>query len=157
MGSSAELDRDGQDVPTTRRLSLRKQNTLETATEVPSGEHAARFYGHDHEGSRSRHHLGSSTEDRAAEGKDANISISMTSKLAGKTITPFLAKHIPEQYNPLGGLFQPQKPTDGGPSSTKFCYRHRPDLKCRRQADEPSMEQLQNVSRSSKRARHVGY
>jgi F-box/WD-40 domain protein MET30 len=51
-------------------------------------------------------------------------------------ITPYLAQHIPHQYNPLGAR-------DG--HDTKYCYRHRPDLLCRRQADEPSMEQLQMV------------
>ena len=67
-----------------------------------------------------------------------------SSKLAGETVAPFLAKHIPQQYAPLGT----QAPSDGsikGETSSRYCYRHRPDLKCRRQADEPSMEQLQSV------------
>ncbi|KAI9706487.1 MAG: hypothetical protein M1836_003493 [Candelina mexicana] len=70
------------------------------------------------------------------------ISISSTSKLAGRTVAPFLAKHIPEQYAPLGIQTQSDIPPSKS-SNTKYCYRHRPDLKCRRQADEPSMEQLQ--------------
>ena len=79
--------------------------------------------------------------------EDSNISISSTSKLAGQTVAPFLAKHIPEQYAPLGGLER----TAGQPkkdANSKYCYRHRPDLKCRRQANEPSMDQLQRVSAS---------
>ena len=74
----------------------------------------------------------------------SKISISTTSKQAGQTIAPFLAKHIPGQYTPQGE----SHPSTGGQkndSNTKYCYRHRPDLKCRRQADEPSMEQLQKV------------
>lgn len=69
------------------------------------------------------------------------------SKQATQSIAPFLTEHIPEQYAPLGIHTQP---TSSRPnqSNTKFCYRHRPDLKCRRQADEPSMGQLQNVSYS---------
>ena len=69
------------------------------------------------------------------------------SRQATQSIAPFLTEHIPEQYAPLGIHTQP---TSSRPSqsNTKFCYRHRPDLKCRRQADEPSMGQLQNVSRS---------
>ena len=75
---------------------------------------------------------------------DANITISSTSKLAGQTVAPFLAKHIPDQYAPLGGSGN----SNGAmikDSNTKYCYRHRPDLKCRRQANEPSMDQLQHV------------
>lgn len=97
----------------------------------------------DSEGSRSRHCLGSDEADRLAEAKDANISILSSDEQASQTVTPFLQQHIPQQYDPLGGESQPQQ-MDG--SNTRFCYRHRPDLKCRRQADEPSMEQLQTVS-----------
>ena len=80
--------------------------------------------------------------------EDANISISATSELAGRTVAPFLAKHIPAQYAPLGAPDQPRSPANKNPN-TKYCYRHRPDLKCRRQANEPSMDQLQHVSRCS--------
>ena len=97
----------------------------------------------DSEGSRSRHCLGSDEADRRAEAKDASISLSSSSEQASQSIAPFLQRHIPQQYDPLGRASQSSQ-TDG--SSTKFCYRHRPDLKCRRQADEPSMDQLQNVS-----------
>jgi hypothetical protein len=79
-------------------------------------------------------------EDVPSEKHISNMS--STSRMAGKTVAPFLTKHIPDQYAPqgitLGGL-------PAGRSNTKFCYRHRPDLKCRRQADEPSMDQLQKV------------
>lgn len=99
---------------------------------------------HDYDSHKSRHHNNSHEE---------NISIPSNSKHAEQAIAPFLAKHIPTQYNPVGHLV-PQSNTDSNhdhhhhqdASSTKFCYRHRPDLKCRRQANEPSMEQLQNVS-----------
>lgn len=68
------------------------------------------------------------------------IGISANSKLAGQTVIPFLAEHIPDQYAHSSKL-----PANPNPS-TKYCYRHHPDLKCRRQADEPSMNQLQHVS-----------
>ena len=77
--------------------------------------------------------------------KDPGITISSTSKLAGQTVAPFLAQHIPEQYAPLGGQTDRNGVPIADPNS-KFCYRHRPDLKCRRQANEPSMDQLQHVS-----------
>lgn len=73
-----------------------------------------------------------------------NISILASSKQAGQTVAPFLAKHIPEQYAPGGGLDSLGNAKMKDPN-TKYCYRHRPDLKCRRQANEPSMDQLQRV------------
>ncbi|KAE8375761.1 putative E3 ubiquitin ligase complex SCF subunit sconB [Aspergillus bertholletiae] len=63
-------------------------------------------------------------------------------KLANKNVAPFLVKHIPEQYGPLRSR-KADKLEDLSSSNSKFCYRHRPDLKCRRQADEPSMDKLQ--------------
>ncbi|GES57316.1 sulfur metabolite repression control protein [Aspergillus terreus] len=64
-----------------------------------------------------------------------------SAKLADENVAPFLAKHIPEQYAPLGS--RTGKPEDLSSANSKYCYRHRPDLKCRRQADEPSMDKLQ--------------
>ncbi|OWP01011.1 hypothetical protein B2J93_307 [Marssonina coronariae] len=72
---------------------------------------------------------------------DPTISLSSTDKVAGMTVAPFLAKHIPEQYAPMG-LGAASK-TSLKDSNTKYCYRHRPDSKCRRTADEPTMENLQ--------------
>ncbi|KAL1586173.1 hypothetical protein WHR41_05556 [Cladosporium halotolerans] len=97
---------------------------------------------HDHEHShgllRNRHH----------ESHDHTISIDSSSKQAEQTVAPFLTEHIPMQYNPVGGHAraaqpQAQREMQVEPNS-KFCYKHRPDLKCRRQANEPSMDQLQN-------------
>lgn len=85
-----------------------------------------------------------SGQDVCQDGHD-NISISASSKQAGETVAPFLAKHIPEQYAPVGGLDLSDNVKRKDPN-TKYCYRHRPDLKCRRQANEPSMDQLQHVS-----------
>ena len=87
-------------------------------------------------------------------------------KQAEQTIMPFLTEHIPNMYN--GGATTGQKTvasaSTGAPpaqppperANTRYCYRHRPDMKCRRQADEPSMDQLQNelatLSQSDQRA-----
>ena len=75
---------------------------------------------------------------------DPSTSIASTKRFAGQTVAPFLARHIPEQYAPLGAT--PQAPTSRKDPNTKYCYRHRPDSKCRRTADEPTMENLQRVS-----------
>jgi F-box/WD-40 domain protein MET30 len=74
---------------------------------------------------------------------DPIITLSSTTKMAGQTVAPFLAKHIPDQYAPLPKT-QPATTSQKDPN-TKYCYRHRPDSKCRRTADEPTMENLQNV------------
>ncbi|KAI9823019.1 MAG: hypothetical protein M1832_002673 [Thelocarpon impressellum] len=80
----------------------------------------------------------------AAEDGEMAVALGASSRLARRTVAPFLAKHIPQQYAPLGDQSQAEAATAGDQGqSTRFCYRHRPDLKCRRQADEPSMEQLQ--------------
>ncbi|KAJ9633427.1 uncharacterized protein PV06_06777 [Exophiala oligosperma] len=81
--------------------------------------------------------------DHAPDGsKDKSITIASTAKHARQTVAPFLAKHIPSQYAPLGKDDKAVGETRKDPN-TKFCYRHRPDMLCRRQADEPSMDKLQ--------------
>ena len=81
---------------------------------------------------------------------DPRIALSSKGKLvADQTVAPFLAKHIPEQYAPLGPQPKPTANLLNGPKNmdpnTKYCYRHRPDSKCRRTADESNMENLQRV------------
>ena len=80
--------------------------------------------------------------DEVQDDEDSVGAISSTAAAAGQTIAPFLAKHIPQQYAPLGF---PERALDQTDPNTKYCYRHRPGLKCRRTADEPSMENLQRV------------
>jgi F-box/WD-40 domain protein MET30 len=120
-----------------RRKSWRIQYPENTAMGTSTDPHTALMQGHDHEhaSERSRHLQGETVE----ETEEAQAS---KSKKIEKMITPYLAQHIPQQYNPLGGA---DTSNDKGKGNTKFCYRHRPDLLCRRQADEPSMEQLQQV------------
>ncbi|EAW14315.1 F-box/WD repeat-containing protein [Aspergillus clavatus NRRL 1] len=74
-----------------------------------------------------------------------SITRAMPEKLAGKNIAPFLAKHIPEQYAPLGS--HAGEPVESSGANSRYCYRHRPDLKCRRQADEPTMDKLQRIAK----------
>jgi F-box/WD-40 domain protein MET30 len=75
---------------------------------------------------------------------DQTITLSSNSKMAGQSVTPFLAKHIPQSYAPLGNR-PPATTASQKDPNTKYCYRHRPDSKCRRTADEPTMENLQRV------------
>ncbi|KAF2183533.1 sulfur metabolite repression control protein-like protein SconB [Zopfia rhizophila CBS 207.26] len=131
---------------TRRRMSWRthlpsaSDNMTDTSSSDP---HTALLQGHDHEGvvGRTRHLVEDVDAEHAAEQKDDKTLSKNASKQLEKMITPYLAQHIPQQYNPLGGGPRPTNARSN--ANTKYCYRHRPDLLCRRQADEPSMEQLQ--------------
>ena len=128
-------------------LSLRPSHLSSSNIEMSGEEeHSLCHHDHEHEGLRARHEHG--TTGGGEEVGEHNISLPTATKHAELAVAPFLAKHIPTQYNPVGHMRHSQNPQseDLASSSTRFCYRHRPDLKCRRQANEPSMEQLQHVS-----------
>ena len=96
--------------------------------------------------SESRSVFNSAAEPRDAVNDSSNISnIDAETKLANENVSPFLVKHIPTQYAPMGGQEKNSNPSNPTNPNSKYCYRHRPDLNCRRQPDEPSMEQLQRV------------
>ena len=116
-----------------RRKSLRSRRLSSNMLISPSPEDGA--------GDGSWRKVGSADSDD--EDLQSSIPIASESKAAGEAVTPYLAKYVPQTYNPVGqkSLF----PMDAKPN-TKYCNRHRPDVKCRRQADEESMDQLQNVS-----------
>jgi F-box/WD-40 domain protein MET30 len=70
----------------------------------------------------------------------------MSQQLVGKMVTPFLREHIPGIYAPLGKpetLSMAVVPAKD--ANSKLCYRHRPDSKCRRAADETKMAMIQSV------------
>ena len=92
--------------------------------------------------SKRRH--GHSWDESRNESRDKTMAKASTAKSASQTVETFLTRHIPHAYAPLGspGDGSVKKPQD---SNSKFCYRHRPDMLCRRQADEPSMDKLQKV------------
>jgi F-box/WD-40 domain protein MET30 len=66
----------------------------------------------------------------------------MSSSLIGKTVAPFLKEHIPSLYAPVGKSRNEESSREKEPN-TKYCYRHRPDSKCRRSADEAKMVMIQ--------------
>lgn len=84
---------------------------------------------------------------RRPEGaEDASRLPNMSQQLMGQSVTPFLREHIPGLYAPIG---KPDLPSmtalkTKDPNS-KYCYRHRPDSKCRRAADESKMGLIQSV------------
>ncbi|KAK0717668.1 sulfur controller-2 protein [Lasiosphaeria miniovina] len=67
----------------------------------------------------------------------------MSTSLIGKTVTPFLKEHIPSLYAPIGKPQNEETAREKEPNS-RYCYRHRPDSKCRRAADEAKMVMIQN-------------
>uniref|UniRef100_A0A0D2XEN4 F-box domain-containing protein n=1 Tax=Fusarium oxysporum (strain Fo5176) TaxID=660025 RepID=A0A0D2XEN4_FUSOF len=85
--------------------------------------------------------------------------VKMPSELVGKTVSPFLKEHIPGLYAPFGKA-KTAMPLSPSPNNTtairkkdpnsKFCYRHRPDSKCRRAADETKMGFIQTVQEQLK-------
>lgn len=103
--------------------------------------HAALMLGHDHDTlARQRRDEGAGVlQDDSSNAPFVNKN---ASNKIEKMIAPYLAHHIPQQYNPFGGGDEQHVPAN---ANTKYCYRHRPDMLCRKQADEPTMEQLQNV------------
>ncbi|ROT40806.1 sulfur controller 2 [Sodiomyces alkalinus F11] len=69
----------------------------------------------------------------------------MAPSIYGKTVTPFLREHIPGLYAPIGKpeTHASQEIRKERDPNSKFCYRHRPDAKCRRAADEKKMVNIQ--------------
>jgi F-box/WD-40 domain protein MET30 len=126
-----------------RRLSWRSQlppAAIDLPSNTASDPHTVLLLGHDHNhlSTRIRHRHDADGGEHSSEG-DAFVRGNASKKLE-KMIAPYLAEHIPKQYNPFGGN-QQDVPAN---ANTKYCYRHRPDMLCRKQADEPTMEQLQD-------------
>ncbi|KAG6125694.1 E3 ubiquitin ligase complex SCF subunit scon-2 [Claviceps aff. purpurea] len=88
---------------------------------------------------------------RPLEEDNTRLKKKMASDLMAKTVGPFLKEHIPGLYAPVGkgnnieadstSLSIPARIKD---PNTKFCYRHSPDSKCRRAADESKMGFIQS-------------
>jgi hypothetical protein len=95
---------------------------------------------HGHElGAKEHHERRTRDHDR-----DSSTTHTSTTRVASQAVAPFLSRHVPNQYAPLGNANGENTNAPKDPNS-KFCYRHRPDMLCRRQADEPSMDKLQKV------------
>ncbi|PHH68539.1 hypothetical protein CDD80_7440 [Ophiocordyceps camponoti-rufipedis] len=73
--------------------------------------------------------------------------VKMSSHLVGKAVSPFLKEHIPGIYAPVAKAAHDDDavpPVDRAKDpNTRYCYRHRPDSKCRRAADETKMGFIQ--------------
>ncbi|WEW57121.1 hypothetical protein PRK78_002581 [Emydomyces testavorans] len=63
--------------------------------------------------------------------------------LAEKNVAPFLANHLRDQHAAMNQLEPLATSSNSNSRNSKYCYRHRPDLKCCRQADEITMDEMQ--------------
>lgn len=73
----------------------------------------------------------------------------MPTSLVGQAVTPFLKEHVPNLYAPVSKIessIHSEQPSAQKNFNSKFCYRHRPDSKCRKAADENKMAMIQSVS-----------
>lgn len=81
---------------------------------------------------------------RRPEEGDHSRMANMSSSLVSQTVTPFLREHIPSNYAPISKVDSDDTSLSRDPNSM-FCYRHRPDSKCRKAADENKMVMIQRV------------
>lgn len=82
---------------------------------------------------------------RRPEEDEIQRRLTMSSQLMSKTVTPFLKDHIPGMYSPMAkrGTINSMQKQNTDPNS-RYCYRHRPDSKCHRAADEVKMAKIQS-------------
>ncbi len=80
------------------------------------------------------------------EEEDSATVLKMSPQLIGKTVTPFLKDHIPGLYAPVAKpeVVATASADRNGDLNSRYCYRHRPDSKCRKAADESKMALIQS-------------
>jgi F-box/WD-40 domain protein MET30 len=69
--------------------------------------------------------------------------VNMSPALLRQTVTPYLKEHIPALYAPIGKPENEEVTRRRDPNS-RYCYRHSPDSKCRKAADEKKMAMIQS-------------
>ncbi|RCI14851.1 hypothetical protein L249_6512 [Ophiocordyceps polyrhachis-furcata BCC 54312] len=90
-----------------------------------------------------------SCDRRRHQEDDKTRIVKMSSHLVGKAVSPFLKEHIPGIYAPIAKAVlddadsSVDAATRAKDPNTRYCYRHRPDSKCRRAADETKMGFIQ--------------
>lgn len=84
--------------------------------------------------------------DRRRPGEGETRLPTMPEMAMSQTVKPFLREHIPAIYAPVGKASGTIVSSARKDPNSKFCYRHRPDSKCRKAADESKMAVIQSVS-----------
>lgn len=78
--------------------------------------------------------------------EDKSRLTNMSPSLVGQTVTPFLKEHVPNLYAPVSKIESSHTQESSTHSyNSKYCYRHHPDSKCRKAADENKMAMIQSV------------
>ncbi|KAJ2899826.1 hypothetical protein MKZ38_002768 [Zalerion maritima] len=125
--------------PQRKEMVINSSSTERNPVYIPSKND------HDHEPKKRDNHVSPSSKEscdrRRAEDEHSQLS-HVPTQLVGKTVTPFLREHIPGLYAPIGKSTAASLSKSKDPNS-KFCYRHQPDARCRRAADEVKMESIQ--------------
>lgn len=107
------------------------------------------FHRHHHELSRKRRRRSDSwTEEPAELPHDHDHAAEKplaSNEVMKNSVAPFLTKHIRDQHTPMTNFDPQAPPTKKEKTNSRYCYRHDPDLKCKRQADEQLMDELQRV------------
>ncbi|KAI0377147.1 WD40 repeat-like protein [Hypomontagnella monticulosa] len=139
-GNEPASRHDGRPFPT-------DENTLTTIHHLPSANNRPRPQRQSlsTEQPRAKPSRDNCDRRRPEDTEDASRLPIMSQQLMGQSVTPFLREHIPGLYAPIG---KPDLPSmtalkNKDPNS-KYCYRHRPDSKCRRAADETKMGLIQS-------------
>ena len=124
-------------------MNQRDTSTLDTNTSRPSKTSYPAMTTDD---SNSKPSKANCDRRRPEEEEDASRLPNMSQHLTGQMVTPYLREHIPGIYAPIGkpDSLAMVNSTSKDPNS-KYCYRHRPDSKCRRAADQTKMALIQSV------------
>ncbi|KAJ5108126.1 E3 ubiquitin ligase complex SCF subunit sconB [Penicillium angulare] len=80
------------------------------------------------------------THDKHGQPVGTNDKAESLTELGQRNVAPFLAKYNPRQHGTARSEDGTPVPR---PANAGYCYRHQPDSKCRRQADEQSKRQIQ--------------
>ena len=87
-------------------------------------------------------------QERTVDGKDLDFRTtkrlddgSVSVQLAAHSTTSDLVQNVANQYALTASSLP--SPSPSGPTTGRYCTRHHPDLKCKRQADAKSMDMLQ--------------
>lgn len=87
-------------------------------------------------------HSPSSSLNRSHKRRFSSLTVAQD-RAASENVAPFINKHSPHTLNPGTGIGALSTVMSSKPM---YCNRHRPEFKCWRQANEPTMEELQTVS-----------
>lgn len=135
----------GHDEITRRSTEIHhKRSSSLSRHSLPSPSSIASFPADDDDADDGQRPTRNHCDRRRPDGEEISRMPVMSQQLAGQAVTPFLREHISGLHAPFGKPhFTVARQSNTKDSNSKFCYRHRPDSKCRRAADESKMDVIQ--------------